>query len=282
MEVIRDFWVMSAAIISRATGSWKKERDEHENHKNEFYQKLASDPKCLTLINLKREIAALTNSKRPDAKKLMEKEKRYQSLLKQNPTLYAGIITLDAHINQVDNYQRKRDGQLASKTHLFILNASALVGAALLATPLAPFGAAILIGTAIYGILHKFDFPAKWASRISNYFYGPKEPDSVGAIISNAKKRGVKLKLEPDAIEQIEPGLKIKNVHDNSVDLFKKLGAEHVEVDAIIEGETEVIGKEQQLAATIAHLPPLNSKTGENEGEREGETEGMHVKCLAN
>lgn len=210
VEVFRELWIVGAAIKSLINGSWSRERAQDKENKKQYYQLIANNPDTLQWIQLNRKLEVLrknTNVLEAGAE-IHDLNNQIQHIEKKNCSFYAKFQILDEHINKASNYQIHRNGVLASKTHLFVLNSTVLIGAAFLATPLAPLGAAILIATSIYGILHGFDFPMKWASRVKNYFFGNKKSDSVDEILIDAKKNGVDILKEHAQVVKLDTLIK--------------------------------------------------------------------------
>lgn len=193
VEVLRELWIMTAAIVTRINGSWSRERKIDNENKKNYYQLIANHPESLAWLELRRQLYDLKKDKSKNVDAINILEKQCEAIEKTNPKFYENFKNIDKQVHKANNYQRHRDGELAGKIHLFLLNTTVLIGAALFATPLAPLGAAILIVTSMYGISHGFDFPAKWASRIKNYFFGKKKPESVHDILLDANKNGINI-----------------------------------------------------------------------------------------
>jgi hypothetical protein len=92
-------------------------------------------------------------------------------------------------LTELTNAQRARNQVVADKIHLVVQSVVALIGAALLFTPLAPIGGCILVGIAAYGLADGFKLnPFKWmASKIYNPFKA-KTSEEIATKFTRTKK----------------------------------------------------------------------------------------------
>lgn len=225
VTLIREAWFVGIALFSRLWGRWLEEKKVLAEKKAGFYKLLKKHPDAYQALSLSRDIIQLRKkyAAHPDLETefiLAEKEVKLNRL-KKIPTI-VNILGLDEEIYRRTNAERKRQADLSSKTHELVLTVLGLAGTILLFTPAAPAGAAILIATAVYGLFHHFDWPAKWASRLSNYFYGPQELDSVKSIQEEQQKAYPEAKKEISLPEHYEPSSQFSIQKNQELDILIK------------------------------------------------------------
>lgn len=320
--IFQEVWVLSAALISRARGSWKKERVGLQNAENEFYNLLQQDltggnnlnvaeniDQNLNLLKVERdrrfEVEERSNNLKDtinrlqstidklekqvksdnpqnafivETKKNLEEYKKtlavYQAELTQlkesekakrnSPSPVQRLFNLDAKIQKSTNELRKRDADLASKVHGFALTMVAVAGVFMLATPLAPLGAILLLGTTIYGVMHNFDFPGKWASKISNFFFGPKKRSD---FVDDNLRQAAKIKRENQKTNTLT-NLPAASHHPELNGTTKKMG-EKVSKDGL-KIDTHAVVIENTSTTSPVRLQPATPTVPVAEEKRRG------------
>lgn len=127
------------------------------------------------------------------------------------------------------NEKNKLNAKIANKAHLLAISVTAVIGAVLLFTPLAPIGVGILIGTAAYGIADALNLnPLKWiAGHISKKLKSPFAQKTPEEVLNAMQEPGEKLakKATPEAVKQMAiatPHL-TQPIHNSETDVFKKI-----------------------------------------------------------
>lgn len=237
----QELWILTAAFISRATGSWKKEREALAQQENDFYNLLSKNPQSIKTLTQERRISNKINTIKTEISMLEQKiqhdkngneqlvkqlhgkktelislEKEKKEFISSLSEQQKNILSIDNDITSQRNALRSRDGELAGKSFNFLVGGLALAGAVMLITPLAPVGAAILLATSIYGLLVTFD-PFGWTNKVKNLFFGPKTEtiEKVNQEVAIRTEKNLELKGPAVSIS--------KSIDNGAAPIFQKL-----------------------------------------------------------
>jgi len=258
LTTLRDFWYFATALKSRQSGSWKKERDEHEQDKDKFYNELAKTPKIVytNKAGSKIELTSVEFIKQVRENKITEDEIKTSEVAKK-------IITFDKNITENTKRLHGRDVELGTKLHTFIIGVVALTGAALLFTPAAPLGAALLLGTAIYGLMRKYDWPWQWASKISKKIFGEPKPIPPAELEKEIFKR------------QPHPGPEPKP-HESETEIFKVIHGAEAAYQNLHEHNISHNKTPPSTSVSITVQPPKPHPQPEQKEGEEDKEQGPH------
>lgn len=179
IETFQRGWDVCSMLASRLFGEWRHTIKETKQFKQEFdadYARLMQDKNNQIVFNEYRECK---NKKIPINlhSNFYTDEQRH-------------LVNLDLALTENKNELLRKKAEFANRIHDFALVAISLVGVGLLFTPAAPVGIAILVYTAVYGMLDKFNinpFKRLGEALFGNPFAAKKDHASIEKM--NAKCR---------------------------------------------------------------------------------------------